>query len=255
MHPRRFRWVHCQVETLRRCFPPSIRRLLGELPKTLDETYERILLEIDGEKQPYARRLFQCLVISIRPLRVDELAEIFAILPNEDSTPGFHIGWRPEDPEDFILSACSTLVSIVDVDDEIVVQFSHFSVREYLMSNRIANSAPVSHFHILPKPAHTLLAKACLSVLLRLDHSLDKSKLQNFPLASYASEHWADHARFEDVSLDIRDARHVAVEGCGRHHQHSTLFRLDTGDRSKNRKAQMVSSVSTERHLGFGLCL
>jgi ankyrin repeat protein len=198
--------VHCQVETLRRCFPPSIRRILRELPKTLDETYERVLMEIDEEKQPYASRLFQCLVISIRPLRVEELAELFAILPSAESTSGFNVGWRPEDPEAFILSACSTLVSIVNVRDGKLVQFSHFSVREYLTSTRIANSAPVSHFHILPKPAHTVLARTCLGVLLQLDCSIDQTKIQNFPLAWYAAEHWLDHARFEGVSSDIRDA-------------------------------------------------
>jgi ankyrin repeat protein len=179
---------------------------LGELPKTLDETYERILLEIDEEKQPFAHRLFQCLVISIRPLCVEELAEVFAVLPDADSTPGFNVGWRPEDPEEFILSACSTLVAIVKVGGQKVVQFSHFSVREYLTSNRISNSAPVSHFHILPKPAHTLLAKACLSVLIQLNNSIDKTKIQNFPLAEYAAEHWVDHTRFEDVSLDLQHA-------------------------------------------------
>jgi len=198
--------VHCQVETLRRCFPPSIRRILHELPKTLDETYERMLKEIDEEKQPYASRLFQCLVISIRPLRVEELAELFAILPSTESTSGFNVGWRPEDPEAFILSACSTLVSIVNVWDGKVVQFSHFSVREYLTSSRIANLAPISHFHILPKPAHTLLARACLSVLLQLDYSIDKTRIRNFPLAWYAAEHWLDHARFEDVSSGVREA-------------------------------------------------
>jgi hypothetical protein len=163
---------------------------LGELPKTLDETYERILTEIDEEKHPYARRLFQSLVISIRPLRVDELAELFAVLPHADSTPGFNICWRPQDPEEFILSACSTLVAIVHTKGEKVVQFSHFSVREYLTSNRIANSAPVSYFHILPEPAHTLLARACLSVLLQLDYRIDEFKIKNFPLARYAAEHW-----------------------------------------------------------------
>jgi ankyrin repeat protein len=198
--------VHCQVETLRRCFPPSIRHILGELPKTLDETYERILLEIDEEKQPFARRLFRCLVVCIRPLRVEELAELFAVLPDADSTPGFNVGWRPEDPEEFILSACSTLVAIVKVGGQNVVQFSHFSVREYLTSNRISNSAPISQFHVLPKPAHTLLAKACLSVLIQLDGSIHKAKIQNFPLAEYAAEHWVDHTRFEDISSDIQDS-------------------------------------------------
>jgi len=175
---------------------------LGELPKTLDETYECTLLEIDEEKRTYAHRLFQCLVISIRPLHVKELSELFAVLPESESTPGFNIGWRPEDPEEFILSACSTLVTVVDGK---VVQFSHFSVREYLTSGRIANSAPVSHFHILPRPAHTLLARACLSVLFQLDHTADRTNIQNFPLARYAAEHWADHAQFEDISTDIRD--------------------------------------------------
>ncbi|KAF8466779.1 hypothetical protein DFH94DRAFT_780093, partial [Russula ochroleuca] len=38
----RFRWVFCQLETLRHCLPPSVRGILAELPETLDETYERI---------------------------------------------------------------------------------------------------------------------------------------------------------------------------------------------------------------------
>ena len=205
--------MHCQIETLRRCFPPSIRQILEGLPKTLDETYERILLEIDEEKQVYANRLFQCLAISTRPLHVEELAEIFAVLPNAGSPPDFDASWRPEDPEAFILSACSTLVTIVDTQawyggkwsKARTVQFSHFSVKEYLTSDRIANSAPVSHFQVLPKPAHTLLAGACLGVLLQLNDSIEKTRIKNFPLAQYAAEHWVGHARCEDVSSDIRD--------------------------------------------------
>ena len=204
--------MHCQIETLRRCFPPSIRQILDGLPRTLDETYERILLEIDEEKQVYANRLFQCLAMSIRPLRAEELAEIFAVLPNAGSTPDFDASWRPDDPEAFILSACSTLVTIVDpkaryeATTKRTVQFSHFSVKEYLTSDRIANSAPVSHFQVLPKPAHTLLAGACLGVLLQLDDSIEETRIKNLPLAQYAAEHWVGHARFEDVSSDIKDA-------------------------------------------------
>ncbi len=184
--------------------------MLDELPETLDGTYERTLLGINRQTWGYARRLFQCIAISIRPLHVEELAELFAVLPDLETTPGFNIGWRPEDPEEFILSTCSTLVAIVDVEGEKekVVQFTHFSVREYLTSDRIANSASASHFHILPKPAHTLLARACLGVLLQLDDSTqaDEDKIiQNFPLALYAGKNWVNHAQFEDVSSDIQD--------------------------------------------------
>jgi len=202
---RRFRWVHCQIETLRRCFTLSIRQILDGLPQTLDETYERILLEIDDEKQVYANRLFQCLATSIRPLGVEELAEIFAVLPNAGSTPDFNVNWRPEDPEAFILSACSTLVTIVNTQGGRKAQFSHFSVKEYLTSDRIANSACGAHFQVLPKAAHTLLARACLGVLLQLDDSIDETKINNLPLALYAAEYWVYHARFEDVLSDIGD--------------------------------------------------
>src|SRR6267154_5078095 len=75
----RFRWVSCQLETVRRCLVPSVRRVLAQLPETLDETYDRILQEIPKANQEHAHRLLQCLTVAIRPLRVQELAEVLAI--------------------------------------------------------------------------------------------------------------------------------------------------------------------------------
>ena len=195
--------MYCQIETLRRCFPASFRRTLDELPETLDGTYEQTLRRIDKQKRDYARCLFQCLVVSKRPLRVEELAELFAIRPNAE-TITFDAGWRPENPEEFVLSACSSLVAVVNADGKNIVQFSHFSVREYLTSDRIAISQHVSRFHVLLRPAHALLARACLGVLLQLDDRIDWNNIWNFPLASYAAQYWVDHAQFEDVSADIQ---------------------------------------------------
>src|SRR5258708_17698230 len=45
----RFRWVYCQLEALRHCLAPCVRRILAELPDTLDETYERVLREINRQ--------------------------------------------------------------------------------------------------------------------------------------------------------------------------------------------------------------
>jgi hypothetical protein len=67
--------------------PSSLRRALNELPTTLDDTYERALEGIPKEKRQHAHRLFQCLVVAIRPLRVEELAEIFAIEFDEEAGP------------------------------------------------------------------------------------------------------------------------------------------------------------------------
>jgi hypothetical protein len=110
----RFRWAFCQLDTLRRCMPSSIRKALNELPITLDDTYERILQGIPKEKSHHARRLFQCMVAARRPFRVEELAEIFAIEFGPNDAPILMAGWRPENPEEAVLSACSTLIAIID---------------------------------------------------------------------------------------------------------------------------------------------
>ena len=189
---------------LRYCFPSSIRRVLDELPETLDQTYERILLRIDKSTRAYAYRIFQCLVVSIRPLRIEEVAEVALGRTLTETGPTVW-GWDAWDAEDFVLSACSSLVTVVDVDGNKVVQFSHCSVREYLTSDRIATSGPVSYFHILPKLAHTFLASTCLRVLLHLDDQIGETEFKKFPLASYAAGHWVDHVQFEDVSSCIQD--------------------------------------------------
>ncbi|KAH9008207.1 hypothetical protein EDB84DRAFT_1530800 [Lactarius hengduanensis] len=61
---------------LRHAVQPDVRAILETLPKTLDETYERVLKDINKNNRDHARRLLHCLAISVRPLRVEELAEI-----------------------------------------------------------------------------------------------------------------------------------------------------------------------------------
>src|SRR6267154_2992162 len=201
----RFRWVFCQVDSLRRAFPISIRKILNDLPKTLDETYGRTLLNIDVEKREFAQRLFRCLVVSIRPLHVDELAEILAIQFDEVASPTFNAAWRPENAEEAVKSACSSLIAIIDRGGHQVVQFSHFSVKEYLTSERLKTADEgLSYYHISPEPAHIILAHASLSVLLQLDDKTDRNAIADFPLASYAARYWVDHAKFRNVSSKIQ---------------------------------------------------
>ena len=146
----RFRWVYCQLEALRHCFPTSVRPMLKELPKSLDETYERILMGINKANHQHAHRLLQCLTVAVRPLCVAELAEVLAVdfgTASGSEASKLETDWRWEDQEDAILSTCSSLISVVDEDEDAsqvvpsyyprssrAVQFSHFSVKEYLTS-------------------------------------------------------------------------------------------------------------------------
>ena len=203
----RFRWTFCQLDTLRRCLVSSIQNALNELPTTLDDTYERALQDIPKERWQHAHRLFQCLVVATRPLRVDELAEILAIKFDADSSLSLMESWRPENPEEALLSTCSTLIAIAENEGSKIVQFSHFSVKEYLTSNRLETSSVgnICNYHIPLVAAHTILARACLAVLLQLDEKVDGERLRTFPLASYAAQHWVTHAKFEGVALRIQD--------------------------------------------------
>jgi ankyrin repeat protein len=187
--------------------PSSIRKALNELPITLDDTYTRSLECIPLEKWRHAHRLFQCLIAAIRPLRVEELGEIFTIEFDSKADHKLVEDWRPLDAEDAILSVCSSLISVVDVEDSKVVQFSHFSVKEFLISDRLASKVKmVSQYYVRLEPAHGILARACLTVLLQLDKNMNKEQLGTFPLAFYAAEYWMDHTRFGMVPLEIEDA-------------------------------------------------
>ncbi len=75
-----------------------------------------------------------------------------------------------------------------------------------MTADRLADPVrDVSRYHIRLEAAHTILAQACLGVLLRLDDRVDRDSIKSFPLARYAAQYWSTHARVEDVSSRIKD--------------------------------------------------
>ncbi|KAH8982527.1 ankyrin repeat-containing domain protein [Lactarius akahatsu] len=237
-----FRWVYCQLEMLRLCLRSRVRQFINELPDSLDETYERVLKEIHKTNQDYAQRLLQCLTVAIRPLRVDELAAVLTFGPDaiEGEVPTLDADLWSDDQEQELLSACPSLITIVDSHGSRVVQFSHFSVKEFLTSDRLAvSSDDISRYHVLPEAAHTTLAQGALGVLLCLDDRVDiqgawsdgwgddssdgwesdssdgldrwsdgipgpsaRTILPN-PSLGYAAEHWVSHAQVGSVSSHV----------------------------------------------------
>jgi hypothetical protein len=173
--------VYCQLVYLRGCHPGRIRHAVTELPetKTLDETYERTLRGISKADCELAHRLLQCVAVASRPLQAEELP----------------------------VSTCSTLLAVVNVDGSAVIQFSHFSVKEFLTSARLANANDeiLRRYTISMIPAHTLVAQACLDFLLHLDKSITENALETYHLSGYAARHWFEHARFEGVAQYVEN--------------------------------------------------
>ena len=217
----RFRWIFCQLEVLQHCLPASIRQTLDQLPESLDETYLRMLSQIPQTNQAHAHRMLQCLVVAVRPLYVKELAELLAFEFNaaQGGIPKYRPSWRLDDQTQAVLSTCSSLVTIVDDQyGRQVVQFSHFSVKEFLMSSRLTSPlGDFSGYQIRPGPAHIILTQACLGFLLHLNDQIDKKSIGEFPLAKYAAEHWVDHAQFEDVASHVKDGMETLFD-CNKPH-------------------------------------
>jgi ankyrin repeat protein len=143
---------------------------------------------------------------AVRPLRVEELAELLALDFSTGAIPKLNTDWRWEDQEEAVLSACSSLVTVVVHKRSRIVQFSHFSVIEFLVSQRLARSMEeVSKYHISLRPSHAILAHSCLSVLLHLDNHTDRDSAKNIPLFRYAAKYWLGHARIGNVEPHVLD--------------------------------------------------
>jgi hypothetical protein len=68
-------------------------------------------------------------------LRSLPASSFFAIQSNVGTIPTFDAGWYPEDPEEFVLSVCSTLVTIANVGGEKVEQLERFKFCESIFES------------------------------------------------------------------------------------------------------------------------
>jgi ankyrin repeat protein len=221
---KRFHWVVCQLDELKRCLNiNAIRSALKNLPKTLNETYARILMNIDEEYRENALRVLQWLVFSAVPLRIDEIAEILIAKPDSDSK--VDIEERLFDPYD-ILIYFGALVTIQEPSGRELVsdaptaantsrelRLAHFSVQEYLISQCILSRGP--EYGICETAANFSMAGTCLTYLFQFANlrSLPIDTLNSYPLAGYAAQYWAEHARKAGPEIGSRglDRRVVRV--------------------------------------------
>lgn len=220
----RFRWVVCQLDALQGCLKPrQIRTALRSLPKTLDETYARILANIPEEHSEDARRILQCLISAFYPLDLKEVAEIVAINPFQG--PIIDFDNKLYDPQD-VLTICSSLVSVIPSTRGLLdrntqeekfafkeLRLAHYSVKEYLISNRV-DGALAPMYSIDERLAHDAMAGFCIRYLLQFDQDdlgrgLPGSQyglLESALFAPYAARCWGRH--FRTAAPDMLSSNH-----------------------------------------------
>ena len=136
--------------------------------------------------------------MAIRPLRVKELAEVLAVdFDDAEGIPKLKPNWRWEDQEQALLTSCSSLITIVEIGRFTgCAILAFFGQRIPDLGTARYSSGDVSRYHIDLEPAHTILAQACMSVLLQPDDRVEESGVEkSSPLAGYAAQHWVTHAQ------------------------------------------------------------
>ena len=194
----RFRWVVCQFQALKTCLKPSlVRKKLRSLPKDLEETYARILTEIHEDYREDALTALKWLTFSGRPLMLDELVEALLLSPSRQ--PAYNPENRLSNPYD-IMQILPGLVSISTNTkfSRPEIRLAHFSVKEYLMSEKIRRE-PISYCGTDLVAANQFLTEACLAYILHFTTAKKRTNsaedLRLFPLLYYACRYWYVHMK------------------------------------------------------------
>ncbi|KAI4120736.1 MAG: hypothetical protein LQ338_006802 [Usnochroma carphineum] len=198
-----FRWVACQMDYL--CELPndsSRRKALGNLPPTLNATYERILRRVNASNKDIQILVSRALrwIIYEKDQRscfkTAALCEAISINPGDTERDSDKISDKTE-----ILRWCSSLVRQAADDD--YLELAHFTVKEFLQGLGSEESGEFAEFRIGPGHGEEELAKTCLTYLNFQDfnkdiHATDTYRnrwLEDFPFREYAVRYWQLHVR------------------------------------------------------------
>jgi ankyrin repeat protein len=189
--------------------PREVANALKTLPKTLDDTYDRILLEIAEEHRRDVVSALTWLIFSARPLLLEELAD--AIVIDNSASPPFDPEERLFDAKS-VLNILSTLVTVTYYPEWNVergqrvkeIRLAHFSVKEYLTSERAARG-PASDFRVQQSLADEIIMESCLNYINSCDLNKSTENVEfasnveinierDWPLLKYACLKWSVHA-------------------------------------------------------------
>ncbi|KAK5422330.1 hypothetical protein LTR06_000587 [Exophiala xenobiotica] len=143
--------------------------------------------------------LFCTPAIVPQPLSVGEVTEALAV--DIDDLECYDPMRRFTGGADDVLRICPGLIELsLRADGVQEIRIEHFSVQEYLQSDRI-RTGRAADFALLGPPQHGRISKACLPYLKHdefLQQKLSPDLVRQYAFARYAAEHWYYHYRQAD---------------------------------------------------------
>ncbi|KAK6356878.1 hypothetical protein TWF718_001218 [Orbilia javanica] len=233
-----FRWAVCQLDVMKQCSTPRmVRAELGRMPKTLDQTYDRILQSIPEMHKTFVESALRWLVFSERPLLLAELGEAAVIDPsfgpfNADESrfldPGkilelcgslITIGQKKVPTNgfrgggDWLLQKCrnESRYSTRDLPLFTTVSLSHYSVKEYLTAERL-QTGTLSRYFMEEKLSHRFLTQCAILYFQGIEavagevgtHLVDTPRVYiDYPLLEYCGSNWMGHCRKGGIDSNL----------------------------------------------------
>ncbi|KAK2811594.1 hypothetical protein FQN50_001936 [Emmonsiellopsis sp. PD_5] len=175
-----FRWAVCQVDALQRCkSQEDVRIAIRNLPKTLDETYERIFQIIPPEDQQFVYAVLAivrgCTAFNYPSIEVTVLLDIAKAHLRFTGEGGMEHCFYTTDT---IRELCGCLIINRVTEDPAYesASFAHYTVQEYLSSDRIIRG-PVSAFALNVYTGLDILFTTSLRMY--LEWKMDNKPLNN----------------------------------------------------------------------------
>ena len=194
----------------------QLHKIVSDTPTGLDQAYQRdwqrIMNFTNNDDRARAFRILRWALFATRPLTVRELAEALLIQLDNDHT-SYPLEDLPEAYDEVYISdqlkrLCGSLLEVRGVDESFdgaarVVQFPHFSVREFLTEaaqERLSDTGQISLSDSTDN--NDLLAQLCLKYLCYdnlaqeslLTSEQIEEKLKQYAFLQYASQNWITHA-------------------------------------------------------------
>lgn len=167
----------------------EINEALDKLPEGLEQTYRGILQRF-GAATLDVQSVLGFVAFALRPLTVDD---VFAVLFFNFATAETY-SFEVEDRESVIFQQLPGLIEIVDVDGKRIVQFIHFSVKEYLTSDALRRDEHTCGYYLDRYSADIAIATLSLATF----EPDNEGALGG--LKGYAGEHWHEH-----IPPDVKD--------------------------------------------------
>ncbi|KAE8168021.1 hypothetical protein BDV40DRAFT_295143 [Aspergillus tamarii] len=212
---RTYLWVSLTLDVLENI--PSftkgnVRRVMKDLPTTVDSAYEKILdRSLDKDK---ARILLHIITAAMRPLSLEELSLALAVSAGHESLTSVREDVEPKDRfRKTLRDLCGLFVVVIDEKAYLL----HQTAKEFLVRDNkstvdtiISKETRWKH-SLLPEDSNHILANICSSYLIfRQDDVYEKVNYEEI-FDEYSSCYWSAHSRHacmrEGSPLSIRAQR------------------------------------------------